>query len=208
MPRIVLVFALMVTLLISSQALAKGKPIDFTLPTAFESQVKLSDFRGRVVVLDFMASWCRPCLQAIPHLNQIDKEYKDRGLSVIGFDVDEPASKVRTMVARYKINFPVVLGSLKKARSFAPITGLPTTVILDPEGRVVARYVGGKRKGTFVNAAKRYFSDDAPRRTGHRPQLHPHHTPIPGTLRAHLGDGQRAPERPRGPVFLYRSEPG
>ena len=163
MQRLVIILALFFSLLIGTEAYAKGKAMDFDLPTPFGGQVRLSDFRGRVVVLDFMASWCRPCLQAIPHLNELAKKYKSKGLSVIGFDVDEPPSKVRTMMARYKVEFPVVLGSLREARRFAPVTGLPTTVIIDPEGRVVARYTGRQRKGTFANAASRYFKKSAPK---------------------------------------------
>ena len=162
MSRFAVICALVFLLLFSSAALAKVEPINFNLPTAYDSKIKLSDFRGRVVILDFMASWCKPCLQAIPHLNDLAKKYKHLGLSVIGFDVDEPPSKVRTLIARYKIDFPIVLGTLKEARRFAPIKGLPTTVIIDPEGRVVARYTGRKSKGTFLSAAKNYFSQNPP----------------------------------------------
>lgn len=120
-----------------------GSALDFTLPTVEGQKLRLSDYRGRVVVLDFFATWCRPCLAAMPKLKKLQKLYGKRGVSVIAYSVDKKGLKVVLPYARReKLNFPVVLGSAASARKLARVSKLPTTIIIDPKGRVVARFEG------------------------------------------------------------------
>ena len=149
-------------LLFSLPVMAAGKPMDFNLPSVDGGYIKLSDFRGRVVVLDFFATWCRPCKESMPHLDALRKKYGHKGLSVIGFDVDEPAGKVKPFLIRLGVEFPVVLGSLQEARRFAPVKGLPSTVVIDPKGRVVRHFVGKTPPPVLLAAISPYLGKKAP----------------------------------------------
>jgi len=87
---------------------------DFQLPTVMAGDLRLSDFRGRVVLLDFLASWCRPCKDAIPHLNQLQRDHGAKGLSVIGYSVDTGGlHAMKPFVVRNGVEFPVVLGTIQ-----------------------------------------------------------------------------------------------
>jgi thiol-disulfide isomerase/thioredoxin len=148
--------------LLTNGSMAAGRPMDFNLPSMDGGYLKLSDFRGRVVVLDFFATWCRPCKESMPHLDALHNKYHSKGLSVIGFDVDEPLSKVKPFILKMGLNFPVVLGSLAEARRFAPVKGLPSTVIIDPKGRVVRHFVGKTPPPALLAAVSPYLSSKAP----------------------------------------------
>jgi thiol-disulfide isomerase/thioredoxin len=141
---------------------AADKVMEFNLPSLDGGYLKLSDFRGRVVILDFFATWCRPCKQSMPYLDDLRKKNESKGLSVIGFDVDETAAKVKPFIAQLGVRFPVVLGSLKEARRFAPIKGLPSAVVIDPKGRVVRYFVGKTPPQLLLAAASPYLSKKAP----------------------------------------------
>ena len=156
------VLAILTALFFCLPAHAASKPMDFDLPSVDGGYFKLSDFRGRVVILDFFATWCRPCRESIPHLQALQKKFGSRGLSVILFDVDEPLEKVKPFVLKNGIEFPVVMGSLREARRFAPVRGLPSTVVIDPKGRVVHSFVGKTPMPVLQAAIHRYLGKRAP----------------------------------------------
>ena len=136
---------------------------DFQLPTVMAGDLRLSDFRGRVVLLDFLASWCRPCKDAIPHLNQLQRDYGAKGLSVIGYSVDNGGlHAMKPFVVRNGVEFPVVLGSMDQARRLAQVKVLPTTLVIDPQGRVVERFAGFVGEGRLLAAVKPYLGNGAP----------------------------------------------
>lgn len=136
---------------------------DFQLPTVMAGDLRLSDFRGRVVLLDFLASWCRPCKDAIPHLNQLQREHGGKGLSVIGYSVDTGGlHAMKPFVVRNGVEFPVVLGSMDQARRLGQVKVLPTTLIIDPQGRVVERFEGFVNEERLLAAVKPYLGNGAP----------------------------------------------
>ncbi len=136
---------------------------EFTLPTVEGGTLSLRQFRGRVVVLDFFATWCRPCRAAIPKLNKLRQRYAKRGVSVIGFALDKGGvAKLRPFVARHRVQFPVVLGNLALARRLARVEVLPTTVVIDPQGRMVRRFEGSVGYDTLVAATRPYLRTRPP----------------------------------------------
>jgi len=125
--------------------------------------MSLSDFRGRVVILDFFATWCRPCKEGIPKLNHLYEKYEKQGLSVIGYSVDKGGrALVKPFVARNSMNFPVVLGEIDHAKLLGEVKVLPTTMVIDPKGRVVEVFQGVVSEDRLLAAVRPYLSAGAP----------------------------------------------
>jgi thiol-disulfide isomerase/thioredoxin len=113
------------------------------LPDLGGKTVQLYDFRGRIVVLNFWATWCPPCRREIPALIAFQKQYADKGVTVIGVAMDENGlERVANFAKRMGINYPVVLGDGKTAEACGGIEALPTTFILGRNGAVVSGMEG------------------------------------------------------------------
>lgn len=137
--------------------------LDFARPSLDGGTLNLSDFRGRAVVLDFFASWCRPCKDSIPKLNSLLSRYETRGLSVLGYSVDEGGrNSILPWVAQNKVNFPVAIGTAQEAKEIANVRNLPTTLIISPEGRVAMRFEGVVSEETLLEAVRPFLSGNAP----------------------------------------------
>ncbi|MGD1089831.1 MAG: TlpA disulfide reductase family protein [Verrucomicrobiota bacterium] len=109
--------------------------------------VRLSDFKGKVVILDFWATWCPPCRAEIPGLIELQKKYQAQGLAVVGVSVDQASSDtVKSFVQQMGINYPVVLADTKVVTAYGGIAGLPTTFIIDRTGRIVKQHLGFTEK--------------------------------------------------------------
>ncbi len=135
---------------------------DFTLKDSAGKPVKLSDYRGKAVVLDFWATWCGPCKVEIPWFIEFQQKYKDRGLVVIGVaSGDEGWDVVKPFANQMKINYPIVLGNDATADLYGGIEALPTTFIIDREGRVAKLHIGLASKEDFQNAIEKVL-DAAP----------------------------------------------
>lgn len=120
-----------------------GKAPEWSLLDVDGRPVKASDFKGKVVVIDFWATWCPPCRREIPDYIAWQKKYAERGLVILGFSVDEiPSSKVKAFGAQMKINYPLVMADAKTADAFGGIEGLPTAFVIDREGNIRHRKVG------------------------------------------------------------------
>jgi len=116
---------------------------DFTLRTLTDQEITLSRLRGKVVLLDFWATWCAPCKESIPHLIEMYKRHQDKGFELIGMSTDRPndAESVRRFVHLMDIPYPIVMAPEEVARKYK-VTGLPTTVLIDRKGNVLERIVG------------------------------------------------------------------
>ena len=112
--------------------------------------VKLSDFRGKVVILDFWATWCPPCRQEIPGFIDLQKKYRANGLVVIGVSLDQqgPAA-VKAFVQEIGMNYPVVMGNGQIAGAYGGIEVIPTTFIIDRDGKVVTGHQGYTEPAAF-----------------------------------------------------------
>jgi peroxiredoxin len=105
--------------------------------------VHSADFKGKVVVLDFWATWCPPCRAEIPDFIVLENKYSDKGLAVIGVSVDQASLKtVKAFAEKNGINYPVVLADNKIVDAFGGIDGLPTTFIIDRNGNIVKQHLG------------------------------------------------------------------
>ncbi len=116
---------------------------DFTLKDANGRVVKLSDYRGKVVLLNFWATWCGPCKIEIPWFMEFEQTYKDRGFAVLGVSMDEDGwETVKPYIADKKVNYRVVLGDDTVGNLYGGIESLPTTFLIDQSGRVASVHIG------------------------------------------------------------------
>ncbi len=135
---------------------------DFTLKDANGKPVKLSDYRGKAIILDFWATWCGPCKVEIPWFIEFQRKYKDKGLVVLGVaSGDEEWGVVKPFVDKMKINYPVVQGNDMTADLYGGIEALPTTFIIDRDGRIAKIHIGLAAKEDFENAIEKVL-DAAP----------------------------------------------
>jgi thiol-disulfide isomerase/thioredoxin len=128
------------------------KAADFSLKTLEGKEVKLSDYKGKVVIIDFWATWCPPCRKGIPDLVELQKEFKDK-LVVIGISLDQQntINDLAPFMKQYAINYPVVLGNEKVVRDYGNIQAIPTSFIIDQAGNIVDTHVGLVPKSTYTN---------------------------------------------------------
>ncbi len=115
--------------------------------------VHLADYRGKVVLLDFWATWCGPCTIEIPWFTEFQRKYKDRGFEVLGVSMDEDGWKAITpFVTQRKVNYRIVLGDDKTGDQYGGLEALPTTFVIDRDGRIAAVHVGLAGKKDFEDA--------------------------------------------------------
>lgn len=116
----------------------------------------LSANKGKVVLIDFWATWCGPCRMAIPHLIELQKEYGDKGFTMVGVSLDQQGEPVVAPFYRqWNMNYPVVIdadGSV--ARNYGGIRSIPTAVLIDKHGKIVNGFVGYRPKEVFEEAIK------------------------------------------------------
>jgi peroxiredoxin len=124
---------------------------DFTLKDANGSSVKLSDYRGKVVLLNFWATWCVPCKIEIPWFMEFEQQYKNKGFAVLGVAMDDDGwAAVKPYMAAKKMNYRVVMGSDSVATEYGGIEALPTTFVINQDGRIVASHIGLINKDDYL----------------------------------------------------------
>ena len=138
---------------ISNSSIASSPAPAWKLKDLDGKLVKSSDFLGKVMILDFWATWCAPCKVEIPGFIALQKQYDDQGLVVIGVSLDNEPAVVRRFMADFGMNYRVVLGDLMLLQAFGG-TAIPTTVIIDRAGDIAARHVGFTPRQTFENEIK------------------------------------------------------
>ena len=134
-----------------------GSPnLSFTLEDLNGKAVSLSAYKGKVLLINFWATWCIPCRTEIPGFIDLYDRYRKRGLEVVGIDIDEPASVVAPYAREMKINYPILLdGGRHEVHEAYGLVGLPTTIIIGRDGVTCEQHVGFTRKATFEAAIKR-----------------------------------------------------
>lgn len=145
---------------LSSEAQRKPAP-DFTLTDAKGQAVTLSAYKGRVVLLDFWATWCGGCKTEIPWYMEFDKKYRSRGLAVIGVAMDDEGRKaVDPFVKQKGIDYMIVIGNDAVAKQYK-LTAMPLTLLIDRNGRIAVSHAGVVNRIEFENSIQRLLGEQA-----------------------------------------------
>lgn len=131
-----------------------GKPApEFTLPDLEGNQIELSSMKGKVLILDFWATWCPPCKEEVPHLVSLQSKYRDQGLQIVGLSLDkEGASKVKPFADEHDVNYTMLIATDETAKSYGGVSMIPTTFLVDRNGVVVKRFIGYTTPEAFEEA--------------------------------------------------------
>lgn len=123
---------------------------DFVLKDADGRDVKLSDLKGKVVLLNFWATWCGPCKFEIPWFIEFEKKYKDKGFAVVGVSLDDEGWEVvKPYITDKQVNYRVVIGTEEVSQKYGGVESLPSTFILDRQGRIASVHIGLQAKSAF-----------------------------------------------------------
>jgi peroxiredoxin len=138
-----LIFACLFSLSLQAKELSGPAP-DFTLTNLDGEKVKLSDLKGQVVMINFWASWCGPCRQEMPLLNDIYAGYKKAGFVLLGVNLDESADDAKAFLKKTPVNFPVLLDSQGKVADLYKNQAMPSSYFVDRKGNLVHLHQGYK----------------------------------------------------------------
>ena len=152
----IVAFCLLGLYILSRRAAPKSKPAtsgnlapEFTVTDIEGRKLSLSEYRGKVVLLDFWATWCAPCREEIPHFVEMQDKYGSQGFQVIGISMDDDAKPVREFYQTFKLNYPVAVGDDKLAERFGGVLGLPVNFLIDREGHIRSKYLGATDTAIF-----------------------------------------------------------
>jgi len=135
---------------------------DFALKDADGKVVHLSDYKGKVVLLDFWATWCDPCRIEIPWFVDLQRKNKDRGFEVLGVSMDEEGwETVKPFLSDLGVNYRVVIGNDTTAQLYGGVDALPTTFLIDRTGRIAAVHVGLASRKDFVDGVEQLLQTPA-----------------------------------------------
>ena len=137
----------------SHDAAAAGQPaasckaegpanLTLTMKDMNGADFKLADLKGKVVLVNFWASWCAPCLQEIPEFIKVREEYHDKGFEIIGISTDDTPEQLRDFAAKYKTNYPLLQVTGEAEDAYGPVFGLPTSILVGRDGSVCKRHFG------------------------------------------------------------------
>ena len=115
---------------------------NFTLKSTTGANLRLSELRGEVVMINFWATWCGPCRQEMPLLQKLYSRYRDVGFELLGVNIDGKNAKAKNMVKRLRVNYPILFDSDKSVSELYDVDAMPTTVMVDRDGRVRHIYRG------------------------------------------------------------------
>ena len=125
----------------------KGEAPGFTLHDVNGKKIELSDFKGKVVALNFWATWCPPCRKEIPDFVALQTQYGTDGLQILGIALDEGgAGVVKPFTEKYKMNYPVLLADEDIVKRYGEMNAIPVTILIDRKGMIRGRFVGMRTK--------------------------------------------------------------
>jgi thiol-disulfide isomerase/thioredoxin len=139
-----------------TKAEGKPAPLGYTLKDMNGADVRLESFRGKVILLNFWATWCHPCKDEIPDLITLQDQYKD-DIVVLGFSIDDTPKDLKEYAEQYKINYPVLVGAGHEniQEAYGPMWAVPVTVIIGRDGKIAKKQVGIRSLEQFEREIKR-----------------------------------------------------
>ena len=141
----------LVVLTLATASWAGPPAADFSLPSVLDGkQYSLSQFRGKVVMVNFFTFFCGPCREEMPYLNQIYKENQGKGYVTLGIGLASNPTQLRFLVKQLNLDYPVLVGDDKVAKDYGNVEVVPTTFIIDRQGNVVEKIVGSRSKEDFM----------------------------------------------------------
>ncbi|MBU4232672.1 MAG: TlpA family protein disulfide reductase [Desulfobacterales bacterium] len=150
MARMLIVTVCVLALALPSWGAGKPAP-NFSLKDVLQGkEYSLSQFKGKVVVINFFTFFCGPCRDEMPDLNKINTELKGKGLQTLGIALSSNPTQIRFLVKQLGLEYPVLIGNDKVSDAYGSIAVVPTTVIIDKEGNVAQRIEGTRKKEVFM----------------------------------------------------------
>ena len=151
-----MLMAALCVLALASPGWGAGKAApNFTLKDVLQGkEYSLSQFKGKVVMINFFTFFCGPCRDEMPDLNQINNELKGKGLQTLGIALSSEPTQIRFLVKQLGLEYPVLIGNDKVSDSYGSISVVPTTVIIDKEGNIAQKIEGTRKKDVFLQMIK------------------------------------------------------
>ena len=138
-----------------AKAAGKRAPLNFTVKDMNGAPVSFASYKGRIILLNFWATWCEPCKEEIPDLVSLQEQYADE-IVVLGFSVDDTPEQLKAYAAEYKINYPLLVGSGHEniQDAYGPMWGIPVTIIIAPDGTIARKQSGIRTREQFEREIK------------------------------------------------------
>jgi len=127
---------------------------DFVLKDQHNVPVKLADYKGKVVIVNFWATWCGPCKTEIPDFVKLYSEYKDKGLVIVGISIDDSPEQLQSFMQEFKMNYPVLQMTADVEDAWGPFYGYPTSFVVARDGSICTKHLGPATKETFEREIK------------------------------------------------------
>jgi thiol-disulfide isomerase/thioredoxin len=147
-------FILILLLLFSTVLFAKKAP-DFTFKDLDGKKVSLSNFKGKVIIINFWATWCGPCIYEMPALEKLFKKYKKDGFQVIGLTIQSNNNQIPQKISQTGVTYPILLDAEDAIGSYGPFNAIPQSYLINKEGEIVKEFVGVRSFTQFEEEVKK-----------------------------------------------------
>jgi len=127
---------------------------DFVLKDQLNVPVKMADYKGKVVIVNFWATWCGPCKVEIPDFVKLYAEYKDKGLVIVGISIDDSPEQLKAFMGEYRMNYPVLQMTPEVETAWGPFYGYPTSLVVARDGSICTKHLGPATKEQFEKEIK------------------------------------------------------
>jgi peroxiredoxin len=149
------VIAVLSVLMVATSAWTAGSAPDFTLKAVQDgNDYSLSQYRGKVVLVNFFTFFCGPCREEMPHLNQMDQELKGQGFQTLGIALASTPDQLKQLISQLGLKYPVLVGNDAVSKAYGNIELVPITFIIDRQGNIAHKILGARSKAEFEKLIK------------------------------------------------------